>query len=194
MRISQVRSEKTHTISFNFESCGMLQNISCKYYILWILYLSTFLSIKCKSTSASTKDMHGRLKAVTYQIRFFFVSLFCFSKIFSCQMLLLFLAWYWIDYKAEELQAKFIFVVDIFLNLSYTSIIFQSTPAIGDKYHSSKIKNSAEGETLFMYYVAIFWRNVSHPKLYIHLGWDLLEWFKASQFIFFLVSGLPPCS
>lgn len=86
---------KKHKVVFNFESCRLLQNISHKYDLLWILYLSIFLSTECKSTSASTNDMHGRLKAVTYQIRGFLCLYFFFSNIFSCQMLLLFLAWYW---------------------------------------------------------------------------------------------------
>lgn len=59
-------------------------NMSCKYYIWWILYLSTFLSTEFKSSSASAKDM---LKTATCQIRFLLCLSF-FSNIFSCQMLL----------------------------------------------------------------------------------------------------------
>lgn len=73
---------KKHKVVFNFESCRLLQNISHKYDLLWILYLSIFLSTECKSTSASTNDMHGRLKAVTYQIRGFLCLYFFLATYF----------------------------------------------------------------------------------------------------------------
>lgn len=103
-----------------------------------------------------------------YQITFLLCLPF-FSNLFSCQMFLL-LAWYWIeDYKLSNIKPSYFFLVDSFLNPSPTSAIFFQCPMsmsdIGEKHHSSEIKNRTEWNSfpILWYYIAILWKNISHP-------------------------------
>lgn len=142
---------KTHTISFKFQNCRMLT-----FQVNIAYYESTFLSTECKPTNASTEAMHGRLEAVIYQIRLFCVFTF-FSNLFSYQMLLLFLASYWIeDYSAQEHRDNLIFLFGIILNPPHIHVLFQLTSS-SDKYYPFRIKKGTQ-EGIFFLYSVMFWK------------------------------------
>lgn len=148
MRISQEGTEKPKQFPSNFKTAGCYTT----FQVNIAYYESTFLSTECKPTNALTEAMHGRLEAVTYQIRLFCVFTF-FSNLFSYQMLLLFLASYWIeDYGAQEHRDNLIFHFGIILNPPHIHVFFQLTSS-SDKYYPFRIKKGTQEGIFFLYSV-----------------------------------------